>query len=124
MGIDYGLKRVGVASTDETGTFALPRSVLSNSIDLVERVVKLAREWQIDTIVVGESKDLSGTDNPIQEDVDYFVRDLKEKGEKVVLHTEVYTSAEAARIQGETTMHDASAAALILKSYIDTHKTA
>ena len=39
----------------------------------------------------------------------------------VYMHPEFMTSQEAERIQGKNSMHDASAAALILKSYLDTH---
>jgi len=119
MGIDYGAKRVGIASTNETGEFALPRAVLHNGMDLVDRVVELARTWKVEAIVVGESKNLNGLYNEIQEMIELFVQELQRRGEKVVLHPEIYTSMEAARLQGETAMHDASAAALILKSYID-----
>jgi RNase H-fold protein (predicted Holliday junction resolvase) len=40
-------------------------------------------------------------------------------GLPVIFHTEVFTSQEAKLIQGENAMHDASAAAIILQSYID-----
>ncbi len=121
MGIDYGAKRVGIASTDESGKFALPRAVVPNTSDLVAHIVKLAREWQVERIVVGESKNLDGTANPIQEEIQMFVSNLKHAGELVEMHPEVYSSMEAERLQGANDMHDASAASLILKSYIDYH---
>jgi len=119
MAIDYGLKRVGVASTDESGEFAIPRMVLENTDNLVSEVVKFAQENKIEKIVVGESRNLDGTPNVILKDIDIFVDFLREKGLDVVLHTEVYTSMEAERLQGRNALRDASAAALILKSYID-----
>lgn len=124
MGIDFGEKRVGIASTDESGEFALPRAVLPNSLDLLEEVVRLAREWQVQKIVVGESKNLNGEHNPIHSQAAVFVGLLKERGFEIEFHPEVYTSMEAKQLQGKNDMTDASAAALILKSYIDTHKHA
>ena len=49
-----------------------------------------------------------------------FVENLKKLGLSVHLHPEFLTSAEAERLQGKNHMHDASAAALILKSYLET----
>ena len=121
MAVDYGRKRVGIASTDESGRFALPRMVLSNNKDLIKEVVKMSEEDNIDTIVIGESMNLDGIPNPIHKDILEFKSLLEQKGLRVALHPEVYTSQEASRLQGESDMLDASAAALILKSYIDSH---
>ena len=41
----------------------------------------------------------------------------------VYLEPEFYTSAEAERVQGKSALTDASAAALILKSYLERHST-
>ncbi len=124
MSIDFGERRVGIASTDESGEFALPRAVVPNTERLLEEVVTLAREWQIQKIIVGESKNLDGAHNPIHSKAVEFVELLKEKGLEIEFHPEVYTSMEAKHLQGKNDMTDASAAALILKSYIDTHKHA
>lgn len=122
MGIDFGERRVGIASTDESGEFALPRAVIPNTDALLADVVRLAREWQIEKIIVGESKNLDGMHNPIHDKARAFVLLLKEEGYEIEFHPEVYTSMEAKQLQGKNDMLDASAAALILKSYIDTHK--
>jgi len=124
MGIDFGERRVGVASTDESGEFALPRAVVPNTEHLLDEVVKFAREWQIEKIIVGESKNLDGTHNPIHSKAVEFVELLKQHDLEIEFHPEVYTSMEAKQLQGKNDMTDASAAALILKSYIDTHKHA
>lgn len=122
MGIDYGEKRVGVASTDEMGDFSLPRVVLPNSDNLINEIERLANDWQTERIIIGESKNFKGEPNKIQADVERFARELEERGRKVEFHPELLTSMEAERLQGHNEMHDASAAALILKSYIDSRK--
>ncbi len=38
MAVDYGTKRVGIASTDDTGEFALPRAVWPNDKDLLNKI--------------------------------------------------------------------------------------
>jgi putative holliday junction resolvase len=122
LAIDYGEKRVGVASTDETGEFALPRAVLDNDSVLIDKVLVFVKDAGAEEIIVGDSKNLDGSPNLVSQGIERFVAELRKRGMKVVMHTEVYTSLEAERLQGKTDMLDASAAALILKSYIDTHK--
>lgn len=120
MAIDYGEKRVGIASTDDSGAFALPRMVLPNNEQLLEIILKFKETEGIEEIVMGESRNLDGTPNPILEKILEFKKELEQRGMKVTLHPEVYTTMEARRLQGQTDMTDASAAALILKSFIDT----
>lgn len=122
MGIDYGEKRVGIASTDESGEFALPRKVLQNGDDLLDQVIRLAKEWNIEQVVIGESRDFKGEPNKIFAEAALFGDNLKERGIDVIFHPELLTSLEAKHLQGENDMLDASAAALILKSYIDSRK--
>lgn len=119
MAIDYGEKRVGIASTDESGQFALPRIVLPNNEDLIEEILNFKNKEGVEKIVLGESKNLDGTDNPIMQKINEFKTELENGGVEVIFHPEVYTSQEARHLQGNNEMTDASAAALILKSYID-----
>jgi putative holliday junction resolvase len=122
IGIDYGEKRVGIASTDESGEFALPRAVLSNDESLFSEIEKIAEKENVRTIILGESKKLDGGDNLITGDIEKFKNELEARRFEVIMHTEVFTSLEAERIQGKGEMIDASAAAIILKSYIDKAK--
>ena len=120
MAIDYGEKRVGIASTDETGGFALPRAVWPNDKTLSDKILKLKVEEEIEKIIIGESRNLDGSANPIQKAIERFKVELEKFGVEVVSHPEVFTTLEARRLQGSTGMTDASAAALILKSFLDT----
>ena len=123
MAIDFGERRVGIASTDDSGRFALPRAVIPNTAGLLAEVVRLGREWQVEKVIVGESKNLDGAHNPIHSKALEFVELLKKEDFEIEFHPEVYSSMEAKQIQGKNDMTDASAAAIILKSYIDTHDT-
>jgi putative Holliday junction resolvase len=120
MGIDYGTKRVGIALSDESNTFALPKTVIENSKSLLESIDSIARDNNVTHIVLGESKNYKGEDNKIMPKI----QELKEKIENnlklpVVLEPEFMTSHNAERFQGKTELLDASAAALILQSYLD-----
>jgi putative Holliday junction resolvase len=119
MAIDYGSKRVGIASTDDSGQFALPRAVWSNDSSLLEKVLKFKEEEGIGKIIMGESKNFKGGANPIQKEIEKFKRELEKRGAETVYETETLTTREARQLQGQTEMTDASAAALILKSFLD-----
>ena len=120
MAIDYGKKRVGIASTDETGRFALPRMILENDKTLLDKVLKFKKDEGIEKIVIGESRNLDNSANPIQAEISQFQTELEKHGVETVLHPEIFTTVEARRLQGKSKMIDASAAALILKSFLDT----
>jgi len=120
LGIDYGLKRLGLAVLDDAHGFAFPLTVLDNADDLIGKISKICQENGIGEIVVGESKNFKQEQNEIMKQVNPFVEKLKEGlGLPVHLHPEFLTSMEAERLQGSNKMNDASAAALILKSYLD-----
>ena len=123
LGIDYGKKNVGLAVSDQSESFTLPLKVISDFIfikDLALEVIEICKQENIDEIVVGESKDFSQKDNEIMKEIKLFVNELKKRlNMPVHLHPEFLTSQEAKRLQGKNNMHDASAAALILKSYLD-----
>lgn len=120
LGIDFGKKRVGLALSDESGTLAFPHSVLPNNKKLVAEVVRIAREQKVQAIIVGESKNLDGKDNKIMKDIEPFAEALhKETKLTVHLEPEFWSSVQAERWQGKTYKLDASAAAIILQSYLD-----
>lgn len=120
LGIDYGTKRVGLAISDEDGVMAFPLDVLSKDKRLLLRVKQACQSEKIESIVIGDSKDLKGKDNIIMKEAKAFGAELK-KLVKLPIHweNEFYTSAEAKQLQGKNGMLDASAAAIILKSYLD-----
>jgi putative Holliday junction resolvase len=122
LGIDYGLKNVGVAISDERLKFAYPLVVLQNSDILLFDIGRICKENKIVGIVVGDSKDFRQRDNEIMKIVKPFAERLERELQiPVYFHPEFMTSVEAERLQGKNNMHDASAAALILKSYLETH---
>jgi putative Holliday junction resolvase len=119
LGIDYGSKKVGVALSDEDGEFAIPLSVLKNSKTLLEEVVEIAEENNIGAIVMGESRNYKMEPNAILANSLSFKAELEKKGYVVIMEPEFMTSENAERLQGKHDMLDASAAALILQSYLD-----
>lgn len=121
LGIDYGGKRVGVAVSDETKTFANPLIVLENNVDLISQIEKICKQEEVEVIVVGESQNFDFKDNEIMKEIKPFVDSLGSRlSIRIEMHPEFLTSKQAEHIQGKNDMHDASAASLILQSYLDT----
>ncbi len=123
LGIDYGTKRVGVALSDESGTIAVPFSVLPNDRTLFREVREICESRNVDAIVMGDSKDFKGNDNPIMKDTYAFKAELeRDLGLPVYFELEFLTSYQAAKVQGEHMLLDASAAAIILQTFLDRRK--
>ena len=119
LGIDYGSKRVGISVGDTDHGMAFPKAVLKNGQDLMTNILKIIKDEEVEEVIIGESKNFKNEDNKIMKEILLFKRELEDVvGKIVILHPEFMTSAEAVQLQGENDMLDASAAALILKSYI------
>jgi putative Holliday junction resolvase len=123
IGIDYGTKRVGVSISDEHANIAFPHSVLECTAILAHEINKIAVQYSAEDIVIGESKQYDMKANTILPDIMNLKRELESMGFKVTLELEFMTSIQATHIQGKNKMIDASAATIILQSYLDRMKT-
>lgn len=120
LAIDYGTKRVGLATSDDGGLLAFPLRVLLNSRSLPAHVAKICKDEKVETIVVGESLDFQNKHNPIMREIQAFADDLRNVSSlPVVFMNEVLSSREAMHLQGDNDQNDASAAAIVLQSYLD-----
>ena len=120
LGIDYGEKNVGIAVSDDGGNLAFAKIVLDNDGKLLENILRIIEEDKVEVIVMGKSINLNGEENLIQKKILEFKKILEENV-KIPIHfePEFLTSMEARRLQEGIKKIDASAAALILKSYIE-----
>ena len=123
MGIDYGTKRVGVALSDDQAMMAFPHSVLPNDASLQKSLEKIVQKENVEKIVIGHSLGRDGGPNAVHTKVEDFIQDLTlNLGLPIELEPEQYTTQEAIRFQGRGEMTDASAASIILNSYITNQK--
>jgi putative Holliday junction resolvase len=119
LGIDYGIKRVGLALSDETGKMAFPHDVVPNDHSLLTALETCIAAHNVAAIVIGHSKNRDGKDNKIHAGVTELMTDLTlATGLPVHLEPEHYTTQEAIRFQGRTAQTDAAAAAIILNSFL------
>jgi putative Holliday junction resolvase len=131
LGLDYGTKKIGLALSDDAGTMGFPYAVVPNTSRLAEELQAIIERKDIGAIVIGESRTLAGSDNPVAKAARALGEILERRsGIPVSYESEVYTSAEARRPPekvGKTRAPkrraaiDASAAALILTSYLTKH---
>lgn len=119
IGIDHGTKRVGISTSDIGETIAFPSVVLRNNSKLIEELKKIAKEKSVKEFVIGESKNYKGTDNLIMKDIYKLKSQLENEGFVVHLEPEFMSSAEAMHLQDKNEMLDASAATIILQSFLN-----
>ena len=120
LGIDYGAKRIGIALSDPDGRMAFPRVVIDATKDPVTEIAELCKKEGVEKIVVGDSRDFDNKPNAIMKKIMPFSNALLlATGLPVDFILEAYSSQEAKRTQGENELHDASAASIILQSYLD-----
>jgi putative transcription antitermination factor YqgF len=119
MGIDFGTKKIGLALTDESGSMAFPHSVIPNDKSLLSTMESLIVEHQITEIVIGKSLTLGGEPNAVQAHIESFITDMTLRNPiPIHLEPEQLTTRQAATTTGRNDQTDASAAAIILDTYL------
>lgn len=123
LGIDYGSKRIGVAISDESRAFALPVKVVKNDDAALAEIIEVARTNNVTEMVMGESRNYKQEPNAIFAAAETFKKELENAGFKLYSEPEFMTSVNAERFQGKNEFTDASAAALILQSFLDKERS-
>lgn len=119
LGIDYGSKRVGLALSDEAGIMAFPLKVIPNTPNLLKELETIIADKKVAEIVIGHSLDKNSQPNKIQVAIEDLMTDLTlATGVPINLEPEQFSTQAALQIQGRNEMTDASAATLILDSFI------
>jgi len=120
LGIDYGEKNIGIAISDIEGKVAFPKIVLQNNAELTKSILDICKESEVEAIVIGESKDYKGEDNKISPKVISFKRELLSLIKlPIFLEPEFMSSMQVEKTFGKTGMLDASAASIILQTFLD-----
>ncbi|MDB4972470.1 MAG: putative Holliday junction resolvase YqgF [Myxococcaceae bacterium] len=135
MGIDPGMRRVGLALSDEQGSFASPYKTLNrtNDADLLLALTEEVREMQVDEIVMGLPVRMNGLEGPEARRARKLRAELKKaSGVKVTMWDERMTTLAAERelrasgLRGEKkkALIDQAAATLLLQSFLDARRSA
>jgi putative Holliday junction resolvase len=120
LGIDYGTKQIGLAVADTDTSIATPLNTINNDGNALRRVNDICANKGIDTIVIGESTDRTGEDNPVMEHANEFANELINATETNLVFFDEFGSSVAASCQPNNPTHlDGSAAAIILQRYLE-----
>lgn len=125
LAIDYGEKRIGLATAISELRVALPFGIIENNgtKKLMADIAEVCRKEEITQIIVGFPMGLGGTKTKQTEKTEKFIANLKQNIKiPVEIQNEVFTSRQAHGIfkdAGVKKKHiDESAAALILEDYL------
>ncbi len=128
LGVDYGSARTGLALSDPLGITCSPLGVIEekDTERVVAKIGQTAREHQVERIVVGLPRPLSGGSNrQVEVTVEFKERLQDAVPLPVTVFDERFTSKLADSAGRRRAGHDAVAACYMLQSYLDsrTHIT-
>ena len=134
MGLDIGEKRIGVALSDPLGIIASALIVVERKTDeaAVKQIIELARENEVEGIIVGLPLSLDGSLGRQAQLVQHFIELLKGRIQlPIVTWDERLSTVAAERALLEVGMkrdkrkkrRDSLAASFILQSYLDAERS-
>ncbi len=122
LGIDWGEKRIGLATAEEELNMALP---LGTAAD-VAGVLQTIEEEEITKIVLGRPYQMASLEHKINPDFLKFVKLLESQTDLPIIQVDERLSSLAADAMGGPKKmragRDEIAAALILQGYLDSQK--
>jgi putative holliday junction resolvase len=130
IGIDYGLKRIGLAVTDPLQMFASPLTTVSPK-EFDNFIIDFLKKNEIDAFVIGYPVQMNNQPSESVVYINPFIKKLKKTypGKNIFLADERFTSQMALRtmIEGgvkkkdrqDKSMVDKISASIILQSFLD-----
>ena len=133
LAVDHGEKRIGLALSDPTATFASPLAVIKHVSRLMDaaQVANLASENDVELIIIGQSFDEEGNPNLAGRRAANFAEILKEQTDiPIEMVDEAFSTNDAQKTVIEMGAsrkrrhghHDSLAAVFILKSYLEANR--
>lgn len=130
LGIDFGLKRIGIALTDPLLTFSYPYITILNDNSLLQKLESIIEEKNIKKIILGFPVKNNRTKTDITDQVLEFKDKLIHRFNlEVILWDESYTSEMAKQLvlksvskksrRRDKGLIDQNSAAIILQEYLD-----
>ena len=130
LALDHGSVRIGVAVSDELKMFASPLEFIPAEPfgAVIERLQRLIREKEVELIVIGMPRNMDGSYGPAAVAVREFVDWLRNLVTVPLLTWDERLSTRQAqrmlrdaghKAKGQKGKVDASAAAVLLQSYLD-----
>ena len=86
VGIDYGTKRIGISISDSSQIIATSLCTIENK-NIFSFLKDLLEKEEVDTIVIGEAKNLDTTETDSTKQIYQFVEKLKNQFPKILIKT-------------------------------------
>ena len=86
VGIDYGTKRIGISISDSSQIIATSLCAIENK-NIFSFLKELLEKEEVDTIVIGEAKNLDTTETDSSKQIYQFVEKLKNQFPKILIKT-------------------------------------
>lgn len=133
MSVDLGKARTGIALSDSSETFAFPKKVITeyNPEKLVEKIVQSALEYNAELIIVGNPKNMDGSEGWRSDECKETANKIREKSNiETIMWDERCTTVSAhtalnftdTRGKKRKEIVDAVAAVIILEDYLTFRK--
>lgn len=120
LAVDFGEKRIGLATSDATGALATPRRTVPRRSDraAIASIVAFARSEEVEGVVVGVPHHGDGRENALAPRVRSFARKLGEALAMAVELRNEHLTSHAARGRFPGVEIDAAAAAVLLEDFL------
>jgi putative Holliday junction resolvase len=128
LAVDFGEKRIGLATSDASGRLATPRRTLARRDDAsaAEEIARFCREEEVELVLFGVPRSPEGVESPFAARIRSFAAKFAVRTEvPIEFHEETLTSREAAarlppgRPREEV---DRTAAAVLLEDFLKSGK--
>lgn len=136
MAIDYGTRRIGIAISDEMRMLASARGTIENKGKVEQQILTLAQKENVQHILLGLPKALSGMDSDMTREVRTFGEKLEalllskgigfewrdERLTSVLANFNIFDSGLPKSRREEKGRRDEEAARILLQEYLDVIK--
>lgn len=134
MALDFGMKRIGVALSDQLKMFAYVHTTVNNDEKAFNNLSEIIKEKFVSEIVLGIPNENRISKTSIVENIKKFKSELEQRfGLRVILWDETFTSSMAQQRVIESVnkkqkrknkeLLDMHSAAIILQEYLDSIKS-
>ncbi|MCF8260493.1 MAG: Holliday junction resolvase RuvX [Melioribacteraceae bacterium] len=130
LGIDFGLKRIGIAITDPLMMFGYALVTLANDNKLWENLSQIFSEFYIQKIILGMpyksdgsppnfSKELEIFKTTIENKFDVSVEFIDERYSSKIAEEQIIASVTSKKKRRDKSLIDKNAAAVLLNDYLE-----
>ena len=126
LAVDFGERRIGLATSDVSGTLATPRVTVVRKSDeaAIEELARFASKEEVTLVVFGIPRSPEGVESPIAARIRSFASKFEHRTSLPIrFHEETLTSNEAARRLSRRASKediDRAAAAVLLEDVLST----